>query len=154
MKKFLFAIASILFSTTVSAQTLEGKVVKVMDGDTIEVLSTTPLKRTRIRLANIDAPESSQAFGNASKQYLSSIVAGRYVQVKIQSHDQYGRVVGDIYQNGIYVNGQMVKEGLAWVYSKYNTNSQLIIWQREAQNKKLGLWRDKNPMPPWEFRRK
>lgn len=154
MKKLLFIIASLVFSTTVFSQNIEGKVVKVMDGDTIEVLSTNPLKRTRIRLANIDAPESSQAFGNASKQYLASLVAGRYVQVKIQSHDKYGRAVGDIYHNGVYVNGEMIKEGLAWVYSKYNTNSQLTIWQREAQNKKIGLWRDKDPIPPWEFRRK
>jgi Staphylococcal nuclease homologue len=99
-------------------QTYEGKVVAVSDGDTLIVL--TPEKRqVKVRLAQIDAPEKSQAYGQRSKQSLSDLVFGKQVRVEQQDRDRYGRVAGRVYAGGLDVNAEQVKRGMAWVYRKY-----------------------------------
>jgi hypothetical protein len=122
-----------------------------LDGDTLIVL--TPEKRQiKVRLVEIDAPEKSQAYGQRSKQSLSDLVFGKQVRVEQQDRDRYGWVVGRVYAEGLDVNAEQVKRGMAWVYRKYARDQTLFPLEHEAKNAKLGLWADPYAIPPWEYR--
>lgn len=129
----------------------KGKVIRVLDGDTIEVLQEN--KPVRVRLANIDAPEKKQAYGRWSTNQLKSLIAAQSVTVTYTQSDRYGRIIGRVFTtNGIEANRFMVKSGAAWVYERYNTDDELPALQLEAQKMKRGLWADSQPVPPWEWR--
>ncbi|EBQ8384615.1 thermonuclease family protein [Salmonella enterica] len=139
------------FSCSLYAAEIQGKVIRVLDGDTIEVLQSK--KPVRIRLANIDAPEKKQAFGRWSTNQLKGLVAAQPVTVAYTQTDRYGRIIGRVFTtNGTEANRFMVQSGAAWVYERYNADKALPALQREAQTQKRGLWADSNPMPPWEWR--
>ena len=132
---------------------LNGKIVKVIDGDTVDIL-TPEKQKIRVRLLDIDAPESRQAYGNASKKYLASLIAGKSVFVKENKKDIYQRTLGTIYLEQININAKMVENGFAWAYrykGVVNNNNMLKLESKAKQNKK-GLWKDKHPIAPWEFR--
>lgn len=149
--KYPLVLSIVFFSGFLSAAEMQGKVIRVLDGDTIEVLQDK--KPVRIRLANIDAPEKKQAFGRWSTNQLKGLVAAQPVTVMYTQTDRYGRIIGRVFTtNGIEANRFMVQSGAAWVYERYNTDKALPILQREAQTNKRGLWTDSNPMPPWEWR--
>ena len=143
----------------VQADTLLGKVINVADGDTITVLDDTHTQH-KIRLTGIDAPEKRQAFGNVSKQSLAEQVAGQSVAVEWGKVDKYGRKLGKVLLAGLDCNLVQVKRGLAWHYKQYQREQSPTDQQSyaaaeiEARAAKLGLWRDADPVPPWEFRHK
>ncbi|ECJ2665928.1 thermonuclease family protein [Salmonella enterica] len=153
MKCFLYALSFfvVVLPTTLFAAEIQGKVIHVLDGDTIEVLQNkTPV---RIRLANIDAPEKKQAFGRWSTNQLKGLVAAQPVTVTYTQTDRYGRIIGRVFTaNGTEASRFMVQSGAAWVYERYNTDKALLALQREAQTQKRGLWADSQPVPPWEWR--
>ncbi len=140
-----------------AASVFGGKVVKVVDGDTVTILDNNT--QYKIRLQGIDAPERKQAFGNASRKHLASLVAGKTVTVKWDKRDRYRRIVGFVIVDGHDVNLVQVKAGMAWFYRYYQKELSAENRQRyaqaedEARANKKGLWQDKNPMPPWEWRR-
>ena len=142
-----------------SAATLHGHVVSIADGDTLTILDAQ-YEQHRIRLQGIDAPESAQAFGKVSKHNLSSLVAGREVTVEYQKLDRYGRVVGKVTVDGVDLDLEQVRAGLAWVYTDYEgelSQDDRIAYrtaEREARRLRLGLWADNTPTPPWVFRRR
>ncbi|MGN2498866.1 thermonuclease family protein [Serratia nevei] len=156
LKKSIMLI-TLLVTTFCSAKEIQGRVIRVLDGDTIEI-KTLPEKLpvyevpVRIRLLNIDAPEKGQPFGRWSTEQLKSMVAGKAVTVIYDETDRYGRVLGRITVNGYDVNRAMVRVGAAWVYERYNMDKDLNSVQHEAQLQKRGLWVEKNPMPPWVWR--
>ncbi|EHW4955525.1 thermonuclease family protein [Escherichia coli] len=142
------ALAGILSTLN---QEIQGKVIRVLDGDTIEVLQDK--KPVRIRLANIDAPEKKQAFGRWSANQLKALLAAQPVTVTYTQTDRYGRIIGHVFTtNGTDASRFMVQSGAAWVYERYNVDESLPALQREAQEQKRGLWVDANPVPPWEWR--
>ena len=124
--KITNVILLVILCSDVSAVTLEGKVVSVHDGDTITILGASR-RQHRIRLAEIDAPGISQAFGNQSKKSLSDIVFGKSVKVVQDDVDRYRRVVGRVYVNGIDVSAEQVSRGMTWVYRKYATDKGLYV---------------------------
>ena len=129
-----------------------GKVVGVTDGDTLTVLSAR--KQIKVRLADIDAPESKQAFGNRSKQSLSDLCFNKTAKLEGDSKDQYGRILGRVHCDGVDANAEQVRRGLAWVYVQYAPKgSPLYAVQLGARGAKRGLWADDAPVPPWEWRR-
>ncbi|EFA7798913.1 thermonuclease family protein, partial [Escherichia coli] len=130
---------------------IHGRVVRVLDGDTIEVmLSQHPV---RVRLVNIDAPEKKQDYGRWSEKIMKSLVAGKTVTVTYFQRDRYGRILGQVYApDGMNVNQFMVRAGAAWVYEQYNTDPVLPVLQEEARQQKRGLWADSAPVPPWVWR--
>jgi len=148
----------ICLSLTASADSLTGKVVKITDGDTLYVLDAN-YQRHKIRLAGIDAPERKQAYGLASRKHLASIVAGQQVTVEYQKRDRYGRIVGKVLLDGIDACLEQVKAGFSWHYKKYQheqspEDRQLYAdAEIRAREGRLGLWRENNPNPPWEFQR-
>ena len=156
--KILLSIVIILFSLSINAKELMGQVVKVIDGDTITILDANK-QQFKIRLSGIDAPEKKQDFGNVSKQSLSEMVAGKQVKVAYNKRGRYGRIIGKVLLNNEDVNLMQVKRGLAWHYKQYEREQEVedraLYAQEEylAQKDRLGLWNDKNPMPPWDFRK-
>lgn len=126
------------------------RVIGVADGDTITVLQNQqPLK---IRLQGIDCPEGGQAFGSVAKRHLSDLVFGKDVTVTPTDMDRYGRTVADIAVGGRDVGLAMVEAGLAWHFTRYSSDPRLAAAEREAREARRGLWRDPNPIPPWEYR--
>ena len=131
----------------------EGKVIGIKDGDTFEVLYDSIPER--VRLAEIDCPEKSQPFGKNARQYASELCFGKTVTVTSSGkRDRYKRVVGTITTaEGINVNEELVKAGLAWHYEQYSDNDELSLIEAEARQAKRGLWADKDPMAPWDWRK-
>lgn len=126
------------------------EVIGIQDGDTLTLLvDRAPL---RIRLADIDAPEKKQAFGQRAKQSLSDMCFGKSATYRTQAIDKYGRTVAHVTCAGIDVNRAQVERGMAWVYDKYNKDSGLPSVQAAARSSRKGMWANKNPIPPWEFR--
>ena len=128
-----------------------GDVVRILDGDTVEVLDAA--KQThRVRLANIDAPERRQAFGEVARQALATMAYRQKIEVIDKGGDQYGRRIGVLMLNGRDLNAAMIGQGLAWVYARYNSDPTLPALEQRARAARIGLWADQNPIPPWQFR--
>ena len=144
---FVFLLPSLAFVD------FSGRVVGVADGDTITVLKDkTPVK---VRLNGIDAPEKKQAFGARAKQFTSKSAFGKVVTIRERGRDKYGRTVADvILPGGAVLNRELVKAGLAWHYVKYAPRDEALReLEWEARLEKRGLWADKDPVPPWCYRK-
>lgn len=151
LEALILALLS-LIALPACAETLAGRVVGVLDGDTITLLDASR-QQYRIRLAEVDAPEKNQPFGQASKKSLSDLAYGREARAECPSTDRYGRYVCKVYVDGENVNAQQVARGLAWVYRQYAPKaSPLYLLEAKARASNMGLWRDRNPTPPWEWR--
>lgn len=142
------------------ADELQGRVVKVADGDTITVLDAQRQQHV-IRLAGIDAPEKSQPYGQKSKAHLSQAVFGQTVTVTFDKRDRYGRIVGQVRVLGEDANLRQLQAGWAWHYKQYQneqTPDQRSVYdaaERAAREKRLGLWQGQGPAspePPWDYR--
>ncbi|XP_071706140.1 staphylococcal-like nuclease CAN2 isoform X1 [Rutidosis leptorrhynchoides] len=110
-------------------------------------------RKYRIRLRGIDAPESAMPYGKEAKEELSKMVAGFSLRVLIFDEDRYGRCVGDIYCNGVFVQERMLKKGLVWHYGAYDKRPELEKWEQDARAKRVGLWASAHPEKPWEWRK-
>lgn len=131
-----------------------GKVVGVSDGDTFTLL-TADKKQIKVRLSEIDAPESAQPYGTRAKQALSDLIFSKDVQVVKEDIDRYGRLVGHVYVDGIHVNRKMVEDGMEWVYRQYLKDKSLLQDEQQAREAKRGLWNlpSTEQVPPWEWRK-
>lgn len=130
-----------------------GRVVKVVDGDTVQVLENG--KMVKVRLAGIDAPESRQAFGQASKKALIAEVAQRDVSVITDTTDRYGRYLGILMIGDRNINAEQVKNGMAWAY-RYRgkaTDGNMLKLERRARGEGIGLWADPDAIEPWKWRK-
>ena len=153
-KKAIVALAFLAVSAlAASAGSFEGRVVRVLDGDTIDVL--VPEKTiVRVRLAGIDAPERGQPFGRKATQAVRDMAAGKTVRIASQSKDRYGRTIGEAFlPDGRSLNRELVRLGLAWQYRQYSDDQELANLEAEARKATRGLWSDQNSVPPWEWRR-
>ena len=160
----------LLSATNVLADTLTGQVIGVTDGDTIKVLDGDK-QQHKIRLAGLDAPEKSQPFGQRSKENLSRMVFGKEVDVLWSKRDRYGRIVGKVKVSEpgcqrpecaktLDVGLAQVSDGLAWWYRKYAKEQSVRDArayeeaEQQARARRVGLWLDAHPTPPWDWRRK
>lgn len=133
------------------ASSFSGKVVKVSDGDTIEVMRDG--RAEKIRLAGIDCPEKKQAFGQAAKRFTLNLAAQKIVTVQVETTDRYGRKVAEvILPDGRSLNRDLIRAGYAWWYRKYSSDATLGALESEARGDRRGLWADPNPVPPWDWR--
>lgn len=152
-------VVILLFAQSAYAEVLSGRVVGIADGDTLTVLDVAKTQH-KIRLAGIDAPEKKQAFGNVSKMSLSDMVYDKDVDVEWHKENRYGRKVGKVLINGVDVNLEQIKRGMAWFYKKYKgeliqeDRITYVQAQQQAEAEKIGLWRDPEPIPPWDFRKR
>lgn len=144
-------LAGLLPLTAVADTSFSGRAVRVLDGDTIDVLMLSN-QQVRVRLANIDAPEKTQPYGQRSKQNLAELVAGKEVRVVATGQDQYGRQIGRVLVGSKEANVEQVRSGMAWVYERYNRDADLPSMQASAKSQQLGLWHDESPQAPWTYR--
>jgi len=136
----LFLVILLLFfQNPAQAATLSGRVVGVHDGDTLTLLDANR-HQTKIRLAEIDTPESAQPYGSRAKQALSDLVFGKDVRIEVREQDRYGRSVGRVYVGSTDVNAAMVAAGAAWVYRQYSHDPELLRLETEARAAGRGLW--------------
>ena len=156
-KRFLGLVAVVLSLTGLMSEVgaeqvfrTHGLVTGVADGDTFYVLIDG--KSTRVRLAEVDAPEKSQPFGRKSEQSLRELVGKRNVQLSWQGLDKYGRPVVRVAVAGVDVNAEQVRRGMAWVYRQYSNDGALIRLENDARTAKRGLWADSKPVAPWAWR--
>lgn len=151
MMRLLAAILA-LGCSIAAANDRSCKVIGVTDGDTLIVLCADN-EQVKVRLAEIDAPEKKQPFGARSKQALSDLCFGRQAEVIPQTTDRYGRTIARVRCDGRDASESQVRRGMAWVYDRYVIDRSFYALQDEARTAGLGLWADKNPTRPWEWRK-
>jgi micrococcal nuclease len=163
----------LLFAAAASADTMSGVVIVVIDGDTVLFKPDHPRAAPRaflkIRLADIDAPEKNQPYGDAATRELAALVLDQQVEVNAVATDVYGRTIGRIRMGDMQVNAELVRRGLAWASGSTRTSARsgsesfrastrsrsrsgLKDAQREARLAQRGLWQDAEPVPPWVWR--
>ena len=151
MRRTLFLLA--LLAAPAFGATIEGRVVGIADGDTLTIL--VERQQIKVRLAEIDAPESKQPFATRSRQSLAAVCFQKPATVNTVSKDRYGRTVGYVVCAGTDAQTHQVSTGMAWVYDRYSKpSSPLYALQSAAKTARAGLWADSAPIPPWEWRRK
>ncbi|OZI23316.1 hypothetical protein CAL26_07585 [Bordetella genomosp. 9] len=148
---------------TETAYTLEGRIVRVADGDTVTLLGANN-RQYKIRLASIDAPETGhgkekpgQPFAQASRQHLESLVAGRTLTARCYEQDRYGRDVCDLpAADGETANRKQVAAGYAWAnttrHGEYLRDASLPAAERAAREARKGLWAQPGAIEPWVWR--
>lgn len=157
MQRLCGLLLAACLSLPLWADTLLGKVVAVADGDTITVVDENGITQS-VRLAGIDAPEKDQSFGLESRQSLMAICLGRQVAVQLHKRDRYGRLVGKVMLDGMDVNLEQIRVGLAWHYSAYQAEqmptdrTQYAAVEVLARAAGRGLWASSPAIPPWEWR--
>ena len=142
----------LIFNLSAQAETIQGLVVKIADGDTLTLL-TSSNEKIKVRLAGIDTPERKQPFGSEAKQALSELVFQKKALIEVETKDRYGRTVGIVFVDGQNINYELVKQGMAWVYRKYTNDEILYELEAQAKTKKTGLWADAKPIAPWSWRK-
>ena len=160
---FLFLLAQ-----WATADTLVGRVVGVADGDTVTVLDADR-QQHRIRLQGIDAPEKAQPFGERSRQTLSRMVSGKDVRVEWDRRDRFGRIVGKVWVQPascpdcpmtLDAGHAQITLGMAWWFRRFaneqspEDRAAYEFSEHEARAKRVGLWSDPEPVPPWEWRKR
>ena len=153
----LIAIALMLMTLAAHSDTLTGHVVGISDGDTLTLL--VDRQQYKIRIAGIDAPERHQAWGDKSKLNISRLSFNKTAVADCPKVDRWGRQICKVTVNAVDLGLEQIKDGMAWWYKKYakeqSTDDRSVYENAElmAQLRRLGLWGDTNPMPPWDFRR-
>jgi endonuclease YncB( thermonuclease family) len=150
----LFVLAAVV--TTAQSAEYTGKVVGVSDGDTLTLLvpDGASYRQVKVRLGEIDTPESRQPYGERAKQTLSDLAYNKPARVVVQDTDKYGRTVGRVYVGNLDVNAEMIRQGAAWAYRQYLKDQSLLALEQQAKTAKRGLWAlpEAQRMPPWEWR--
>lgn len=146
-----------LLSFTISgvwADTLEGKVVTVINGDTFEIL-TKDKEKVKVMLFNADSPELGQEFGKEAKSFVEKLLLKKKVKVVMKGKDRWGNKLAQIkLKNGDDLSEKMIKAGFAWVGLKHQKLNSLKSLENSAKNKSLGLWQGADFVSPWVYRRK
>lgn len=157
-RPFLAGLALLLMSGHAASNTLTGEVVALSDGDTVTVLDNAKCQH-KVRLAGIDAPEKRQAFGERSKQNLAAMVFRKQVIVEWHKSDRYGRIVGKVLVEQTDAGLAQLRAGMAWHYKQYareQTPEDRAAYagaEDTAQEAHVGLWSQREAVPPWDFRK-
>ncbi len=148
MKTLLF----VLFCPFSLFAQIQGKAVAISDGDTFTLL-TNDQRQLKIRLYGIDCPEKGQAFGTKAKEKLSELIFGKDLTVTDRGLDRYGRTLGIVFHGGLNICEEMIRNGFAWHFIRYDNNKVWDILEEQARKERLGLWSDPAPVAPWELRK-
>lgn len=169
MRRIIALLALLPFLALAGEQSMSCYVVGVTDGDTLSCFDPERRKAEKIRLRGIDAPEAKQPFGQRSKQSLSNLAHGQPVTVKWSKRDRWGRILGAVWVEPVDCPGcghtldvgrAQLSTGMAWWFRRYASDQpveerhQYEFEEGEARARKIGLWQDKEPVAPWEWRRR
>jgi len=145
-------LISCLPEQTTPPEEIRLTVYRIIDGDSFEGRANG--QNYRIRLFGIDAPEKGQDFYQKSKERLGELCKEGPINIKIRNKDYFGRWVADAYSyKGEFINQTMVKEGLAWHFTKYSKDPTLKKLERDARDAQIGIWSLSNPTAPWAYRK-
>ena len=150
----VLALTLIITTPVGAAPVFSAQVTKVVDGDSLEVKYAG--QKIKLRLWGIDAPERRQAYGKQARVWLAAMVSGRRIEAQAKDIDVYNRLVALVWVDGQSVNEEMVRQGAAWVYSRYCREEICDSWrglQDDARSARRGLWANKRAIPPWQKRR-
>lgn len=150
-QRLLAGAALAVISLGSQGAALSGEVVAITDGDTLTVRSEGG-EQLRVRVAEIDAPESQQPFGAASKRSLSDLCFNVRAEIRPQKTDRYGRTVARVTCRGKDASEHQVHSGMAWVFERYASDRNLFRLQDDARAANRGLWSERTPVAPWEWR--
>lgn len=149
MKKIWIVVLT--FFLSIFSFVLDGYVVKVSDGDSFLIKSHR--RKIRVRMYGIDAPELKQRYGREAKKYLENLILGKKVDLKVLYEDKYKRKIAKVYYRGKEINLEMLRSGNVWFYEYHaKREKEYRKAYEKAKKERLGLWRDKNPENPREFR--
>jgi len=148
----LLALLLFLPACVLAESFIAGSVI-VLDGDTVLVRREAGVRPMKVRLAEIDAPEKGQDFGEAAKQSLAELLSGRQVRIDPVAVDTYGRLVARLYTGEDSVNAEMVRRGMAWEYSLHHANREYLYLQEDARQARRGLWAQRDPVSPSQWRK-
>lgn len=157
MKPFLlFLLITFSFFFPAIAQkipkTIQGKVVRIIDGDTFDLLTQDSVKH-RIRLNGIDCPERKQDYYQVCKDALSRYIFSKNVELITHGTDKWKRIIADVYVNDTFINYQMLRNGYAWHFKKYSKDKVLSGAEADAKKEQIGLWKMNGPVAPWKYRK-
>jgi endonuclease YncB( thermonuclease family) len=149
---FLLVLPLIVLTSFRVPDAASGRVVKVVDGDTYDIVLDGV--QSRIRMDAIDAPERGQDFGTAAKNYLGELCDGQTIRLNIKSRDRFGRIIAQSFlPDGRELGAEMIRAGMAWHYTKYSSDPRLSKLEAQARAARRGLWSMPNPTPPWDYRK-
>jgi len=144
-----------LFCADLRAATFVGRVIEVNEGDILTVANQN--RPVKVKLLGIDAPESSQPYGDVAKKHLYDLAFGKIAAVEYWGLGENTELIGRVSVEGLDVCAQMIRDGVAW----YDPSSPSILKEvdREiyrqselaARSEKRGIWQDENPVAPWAF---
>lgn len=150
---FYLLLSLTFFGLECFSQTHKGTLLYVSDGDSFRMVLEDGTK-LRIRIADIDCPEKTQAYGLEAKEFVINQIRDKEIFISIKSTDRYGRMVARVCYEGKDLAKELLKSGYAWHYTEHSDDEKLRKLEMKARKKKLGLWADENPVAPWEFRKK
>jgi len=114
----------------------QNRVADVVDGDTFQLASGK-----RVRLLGVDAPEYDRCGGPEAKEKLSSLIKDKVVDLKEEHQEAYGRSLALVYQNGRFVNQEIMREGLGVPdYQKSSQRDLLTRTYHQARDSKKGIF--------------
>jgi len=150
----LFGIFCLILSVNLHAYAadLTPKITYFYDGDTVKIKDA--LSEYKLRLTDIDAPERNQTYGKTARRALIKLCQNADIKVYITGTDKYQRKLGKLVCNTQDASIYMLKNGHAWFNRRYSMDYTLDIIEQESRRNKLGLWKRKNPVPPWQWRQK
>lgn len=158
--RLIFFICLLFFNSTEAQKKVatnsadqKGVVVKIIDGDTFDLL-TLEKKTIRIRMYGIDCPERKQDFYKVSKDALADYIFKKEIRLIFKGKDRNKRTIALVFYKRENINVVMIRNGFAWHYKRYSADLSYAIAEEQACMDKKGLWQMKNPVPPWEFRRR
>jgi endonuclease YncB( thermonuclease family) len=151
-KIFCTLACIILISSAWAAEEISGRVVTVIDGNTLEIMDVKN-ETTKISLIGIDCPELGQVYGDKAKKFMEKMILEKNVFVKIQGKDRWGNYLAFVtFNDNIDPRVELLKEGLAWTAEK-NPLPELEEYKEKARAKNKGLWKQESPIAPWIYRR-
>lgn len=146
-------------ATEVALQPLQVETVRVLDGDSL-IVADRDGRRLEVRIHGIDAPERRQPYSNPSRRNLDRMLRGKQITMIPRDRDRYERVVARLVVDQQDVGLEQIRDGLAWHYRRYqdeqppDERSAYSQAERRARQSRTGLWRDAEPIAPWEYRRR
>ena len=147
----LAALACALaFAPLAARADFAGRVVGVVDGDTLTILDGS--RQVRVRLWGIDAPERGQPWSSRSREALAARAMHREARVAARGTDGYGRTLARVVVDGVDLGDAQLADGLAWVYRRYSHDRAMLALEEGARAARRGLWSLTDPEPPWEWR--
>jgi endonuclease YncB( thermonuclease family) len=150
---FRFALLTLVVFASSGAAQQTLTVSRITDGDTVRGYLESG-NEVRVRLTGIDAPEDDQPYGDQATAALAEMIGNGDLQMLVTDVDRYGRIVALLFKSGKNLNLAMIERGCAWHYEKYYPSAEFARVEREARINRAGLWRQSDPIAPWDWRRR